>query len=131
MPSNDGELISPLVKQQYETVTGRWPSAYNEVVVVLNQNNEINDLSLFALGLKDEDEIDRIIDAAISGNELAETEPMSWTYEEILNTKNLRVAFPYHFYDKDGDVYVSKKRNTAAIFVPYIRQRFLLRSAAS
>lgn len=109
LPSNDGELISPLVKQQYETVTGRWPSAYNEVVVVLNQNNEINDLSLFALGLKDEDEIDRIIDAAISGNELAETEPMSWTYEEILNTKNLRVAFPYHFYDKDGDVYVSKK----------------------
>ena len=108
LPGNDGDLISPLVDQQYEIVKGRWPSRYNEVVVVLNQNNEINDLSLFALGLKDVDEIDRIIDAAISGNELEDSEPMSWTYDEILNSSNLKVAFPYDFYDRYGDKFVSK-----------------------
>ena len=68
----DGEYVSPLIKGQYDLVTenSRWPTAYNEVVLVVDENNEIDDMTLFALGLKSQEEMDEIIDAAVSGEKI-------------------------------------------------------------
>ena len=51
LPGYDGEMINPIVKKQYDVVAGAWPAAYNEVVLVLDKNNEIPDIALYALGL--------------------------------------------------------------------------------
>ena len=82
----DGEYVSPLIKSQYNLVTenSRWPTAYNEVVLVVDENNEIDDMTLFALGLKSQAEMDEIIDAAVSGEKI-EKQPSKWTFDEILN----------------------------------------------
>ena len=82
----DGEYVSPLIKSQYNLLTenSRWPTAFNEVVLVVDENNEIDDMTLFALGLKSQDEMDEIIDAAISGEKI-EREPSKWSFDEIMN----------------------------------------------
>ena len=78
----DGSLISPVLEKQYEVIDGRWPAAYNEVVLVVDRNNEVDDLTLYALGLKSEAEINAIFDAAMTGESL-QNEKRSWTYEEL------------------------------------------------
>ena len=78
----DGSLISPVLEKQYDVIDGRWPAAYNEIVLVVDKNNELDDLTLYALGLKSEAEINAIFDAALSGATLDNTK-QSWTYEQM------------------------------------------------
>lgn len=82
IPGEDGKLVSPLLEKQYEVVYGSWPTEYNEIVLILDENNELDDLTLYALGLKSEDDMAEIMDAAQNGSELA-ADTKSWTYEEI------------------------------------------------
>ncbi len=82
LPSLEGELINPVVKGQYDVIYGAWPEKYNEVVLVVNENNEIDDMTLYALGLKTEKEIEEAFDAVLKGTEITKTDA-SWTYEEI------------------------------------------------
>ena len=79
----DGSLISPVLEKQYEVIDGgRWPAAYNEIVLVVDKNNEVDDLTLYALGLKTEAEINAIFDAAVTGETL-DSAKQSWTYEQL------------------------------------------------
>ena len=79
----DGSLISPVLEKQYEVIDGgRWPAAYNEIVLVVDKNNEVDDLTLYALGLKTEEEINAIFDAAVTGETL-DSGKQSWTYEQL------------------------------------------------
>ncbi|MBO4500769.1 MAG: ABC transporter ATP-binding protein/permease [Clostridia bacterium] len=72
-----------LLNNQYDILEGgRWPEAANELVLFINKNNEINDLVLYALGVKDSSEISGIIKAAMSGEKI-NTEQVRLTYEEI------------------------------------------------
>ena len=98
----DGEYVSPLIKSQYDLVTenSRWPTAYNEVVLVVDENNEIDDMTLFALGLKSQAEMDEIIDAAISGEKI-EKQPSKWTFDEILD-RNFKVILNSDCYSFDS-----------------------------
>ena len=50
-----------LLNEQYKVLAGRMPSAYNEVVVMVNKDNEISDYSLYCMGLMDSDELDDIM----------------------------------------------------------------------
>ena len=43
-----------LLHSQYDLVAGNWSTNYNEVVLIVNENNEISDYTLYALGLKDQ-----------------------------------------------------------------------------
>lgn len=52
LSGKDGSLISPLLEKQYDVIYGSWPSVYNEIVLVVDENNEIDDMTLYALGLK-------------------------------------------------------------------------------
>lgn len=82
LPGENGQLVSEMVQNQYDLVYGSWPTEYNEVVLVVNENNELDDITLYALGLKPEEEVDAVVDAVINKTEL---EPIEnpWSYEEI------------------------------------------------
>ncbi len=84
LPGDDGALVNPLLEKQYDLVSGSWPSAYNEVVLVLDENNELDDLTLYALGLKSKEDVDAIMNAAMNQAEI-EKDIQSWSYEEICN----------------------------------------------
>ncbi len=82
LSGEDGELVNPMLKEQYDLVYGKWPEKSNEVVLILNERNEINDFVLYALGLKSSDELGELIKAVMEGREL-EANSKSWSYEEI------------------------------------------------
>ena len=70
LPNNNGSLINDLLLEQYDVIHGSWPNSYDEIVIVLDENNEIDDLVLYALGLIPSEEIDELSNAAINGTAL-------------------------------------------------------------
>ena len=64
------QVINNVIYEQYELVDGTWPNEYDEIVLIINEKHEIDELTLFALGLLSQSEIDAIIDAAASGETL-------------------------------------------------------------
>ena len=94
-------LVNDLLKEQYDVIHGSWPTAKNEIVLVLNENNELDDLTLYALGLLSEAEIDAIIDAAVNGTTLPE-DNKKWTYDEICSL-TFKTILPYDRYVEIGD----------------------------
>ena len=84
LPGDNGKPVSPLLEKQYDVIYGSWPNSYNEIVLVVDENNEIDDMTLYALGLKSKDEIDAMAQAAFNKTTLDITE-QKWSYEEICN----------------------------------------------
>ncbi len=95
-------LVNDILYNQYDVIHGKWPEAKNEIVLVLNEKNELDDLTLYALGLLSRSEIDAIIDAAASGKPLPESNNNRWTYEEICNL-SFKTIFPHEKYALSGD----------------------------
>ena len=55
LPGDNGKPINDLLKKQYDVVYGSWPNSYDEIVLVLDENNELDDMTLYALGLEPKD----------------------------------------------------------------------------
>jgi putative ABC transport system permease protein len=85
-----------LLNEQYDVVAGSWPSAYNEVVLVIDENNEIADYTLYSLGFKDPDEVKTIFKNVYAGQSY-EVDDMELTYDEILS-KEFKLVYPTQFY---------------------------------
>jgi putative ABC transport system permease protein len=99
LPGKNGELINEVIKKQYDLVDGAWPTAYNEVILVVDENNELDDMALYALGLKSKEEIRDLMEAAKNQTEL-EYEQKKWTYEEIRNME-FKIILNTSCYTKD------------------------------
>lgn len=115
LPGLNGELVNPLLEKQYDLVYGSWPTEYNEVMIVLDQNNEIDDMTLYALGLIPEEDIDAIAQSAIDKTEL-DYETRSWSYEEICNN-DYRVVLgsDCYTYDESSGLYVDLRDTSAGL----------------
>jgi putative ABC transport system permease protein len=114
LPGDNGQPISDLIENQYDVVYGSWPDSYDEIVLVLDENNELNDLSLYALGLMSKDEVNDIMYAATNGTELENTEIKEWSYEEICNMDFRTVInSDCYSYDEEAGLY-SDLRDTDA-----------------
>lgn len=85
------ELIDneDMLKSQYDVVAGRMPENYNEVVLFIDENNGIMDYTLYTLGLKDSEEIQQMLKAALAGEEVekAKSEKKIYTYDEMMGLK--------------------------------------------
>ena len=84
LPGNDDNPVNSVTEKQYDIIYGRWPSAYNEIVLFVDENNETDDLTLYALGLKSEEEIAALMDAVMNKTTV-DYEIKKWSYEEICN----------------------------------------------
>lgn len=103
---NNQELLS----SQYDVLAGRFPEAYNEVVMIVNEDNEISDYALYALGLKDQDELANLMDKMKNGEEI-ETENTSYSYEEILDL-TFKLVLPTDYYQKSDGIWLDKSGDT-------------------
>ncbi len=100
LPGKDGELINPLLKKQYDLVgNSRWPTQRDEIVLVMDENNEIDDMTLYALGLTSREDIDALAQAAMDKTTV-ELEQKHWSYEDILGME-FRVILGADCYVKD------------------------------
>lgn len=96
-----------LLKSQYDVISGKWPEEYNEVVLIVDENNEISDYTLYALGLLDQDELKEKYEKIEDGKEVTEEEQSVYTYDELLNTK-FKVLLNTDYYEKGGDIWIDK-----------------------
>ncbi|MDM8156018.1 ATP-binding cassette domain-containing protein [Amedibacillus dolichus] len=73
-----------LREEEYELIEGHWPSAYNEVVLAVDENREITDYALYALGLMDPQEVVDSFESLQEGGEVSLSDPTSYTPQELL-----------------------------------------------
>ncbi len=86
-----------LLDSQYEIVSGKWPSAANEVVLIVSENNEITDYALYALGLKSQEELETLFKNMMVPGASFESQMEKYTYEELLNL-SYTLALPADYY---------------------------------
>ncbi len=101
----DGDdLVNDVLKEQYEIIDegGRWPTAANEVVLVVDKNNEISDLALYALGLRTKAEMNAGMAAAANGEKVDLSNRKSWDYETIRKME-FRLILAAECYEKQLD----------------------------
>lgn len=107
-----------LLESQYDVVEGKWPEGDNEAVLVVNSENEIFDLTLYAMGLKDAKELYSMFFTAISSlgdKEYAETidsENVEIQYSDIIG-KQFRLVLPTDLYEYDSEkgIYTDQRNN--------------------
>ncbi len=82
LPGSNGESTNQVTHKQYDLVYGRWPEKYDEILLFVDENNELDDYTLYALGLKTEQEIKDMMTAAMNKQTMQYTDH-HWSYEEI------------------------------------------------
>ncbi len=109
--------VSTVITEQYDLLYGNWPTQKNEIVLIVNQNNELDDLTLYAIGLLSEKEIDAIIDAAASGNTLPD-DNKKWEYSDICGM-TFKTIMPYDRYREIDGVFVDISENESMLQMIY------------
>ena len=95
----NGEPVNGILKEQYDLLCGRWPEKYDEIILFVDEHNELNDLTLYALGLKNKEELETNT-AKVFNNELVEYDDRHWGYDEICNLE-FRTVLPCDYYVLD------------------------------
>ena len=95
--------------QLYEVVSGRMPKKYNEVVLLMDENNRVTDYVLYAIGLKDQKELETMMKDIMEGKEIT-TKVESYSYDEILDLE-FKYLLNTDYYEKVGKTWVNKKED--------------------
>ena len=99
LPGDDG-LISPVLQGQYDVLYGSWPQSYDEVVLIVDENNEVSDMVLYALGLKSSSEMLSAMTGYMSGQQTDTEKLESWSYADVCK-KTFSLILPADFWQKD------------------------------
>ncbi len=121
------DVFTPLVgdtafwEKQFEVLEGRLPTAYNEVIIMVDENNRVSDYMLYSLGLLDESQLTEMIKANLSGNTYTAPEISPYAFSDFTKLEyTLLLNSDYYakndltglWEDRSEDsVYVSQKVN--------------------
>ena len=101
LPDKNGESVSEVLKESYELLYGSWPTAYDEIIFVLDSNNEISSNTLYQLGILPSSEYKEIMKKIENGEEI-KLESKNWSYEDISN-KEFYIIPESDTYIANGD----------------------------
>ena len=99
-----------LRESQYDIVKGSWPKNYNEVVLMVDENNEISDYTLYSLGLMDLDELTSNFQKLLNGEKITKPKNVSYNYDELLNM-TFKLVLNNEYYEKKGNMWVDKSND--------------------
>lgn len=103
IPGVEGNLISPVITDNYEVLYGEWPKEYNEIILTADQNNEIDTSVLYELGILPAEEYEDILDQIDKGEDV-EVESQNISYEKLADqTFYLLPASDYYVEDENGN----------------------------
>ena len=101
-----------MMDTQYTLVYGKFPTAKNEIVLVADVNNEINELILYGLGLRDQSEFTNDIMSSLSGDGMYQSIDAVYSYEDICNIKfKLVLNSDYMVKDKKTGLWKDKRND--------------------
>ncbi len=93
----------------YQVVDGRMPEKYNEIVIMVDENNQITDYVLYAIGLRDQQELKDIYNDLLEGKEV-EAKSSSYTFGEIIGLE-FKVLLNTDYYEKSNGIWTYKKED--------------------
>ena len=100
-----------LIKSTYDIVSGRLPKSKEELVLIVDSFGEISDYALYAIGLKDQQELTEMTGKIMKGEEIEEPKQTSYTYDEIIGTE-FKLVLNTDYYKKQGKVWVDKSADS-------------------
>ena len=108
LPENDA-----LYKDQYDVKAGHWPENEHQCVVVLTKDGRLYDTTLYSLGLKSGEELDKILDAVADDKTVETSDKLeTFDYDDFLGIKlKLVNASDYYVYDNEFSVWKDKSDN--------------------
>ena len=96
-----------LLNSQYEVISVKMPEEYNEMVLIVDENNEIVDYVLYSIGLKDQKEIQETMMNMMTGKDIKEFDQTIYSYEDILDT-NYKLVLNSDYFVKENGVWIDK-----------------------
>ena len=105
-----------LLEDQYDVIAGRWPQAYNELVLVVDDNNEISDYVLYSLGLLDDRELIALMQNAFmqQSQQTDTVEQTRFSFEDILKV-TYKLILSADYYEKQEGVWMDRSDDPAYI----------------
>ncbi|MBQ2947179.1 MAG: ABC transporter ATP-binding protein/permease [Bacilli bacterium] len=107
---NELTTNTKLLNSQYEVIKGKMPEKYDEMVLIVDENNEIVDYVLYAIGIKDQKEIQETMMNMMQGKEIQDFEQTKYSYEDILDT-NYKLVLNSDYYKLENGVWVDKSND--------------------
>lgn len=103
------------LQAQYQTVAGRWPQKYNEMILVLNNETTIADLLVYSLGLRDSNELKKMLSNIMAQKPIEDVgDALEFTYEDLLNLEYKLVdASDTYKYNSKYDIYEDMSQDKA------------------
>ena len=100
-----------LLEVQYDVLAGRFPESYNEVVLIVDENNQVSDYTLYALGIKDSSEIDDMFSNLQAGTEYEKNDIDEYSYDDFVGL-TYKVLLNTDYYEKENGIWVDKSDDT-------------------
>ena len=107
---NELTTNTKLLNSQYEVIKGKLPENHDEIVLIVDKNNEIVDYVLYAIGIKDQKEIQETMMNMMSGKEIQEFKQTKYSYDDILNI-NYKLVLNSDYYKKENGVWIDKSND--------------------
>lgn len=93
-----------LLQSQYDVLAGKWPTKYNEVVLIVDENNEVSDYTLYSLGIKDIKELNESMEKIKNKEKVEAGESESYSYDDLLNYK-FKILLNTDYYKESGNTW--------------------------
>ena len=92
-----------LLETQYEVLEGKMPERWNEVVLVVSEDNRITDFTLYSLGLLDLEELREALQDAMTGGEVnINTATHVYDYQDFLGLSFKLLPSTDYYQEQDG-----------------------------
>ena len=104
-----------LLSSQYEVLSGELPKAWNEVILIVDEQNRITDYTLYALGILDISVLQEAMQQKMNGEDpQIDTETREYSYEDFLGM-TFKVLPVTDYYDEEDGIWVDKSED--AVFM--------------
>ena len=110
------ELAGPSVHRSgsYELLAGHMPQKYDELLLVVGEDDDISDTTLYTLGVRDQSEVQQLFMTLLTGSTV-QTETISYSYDDLLNL-TFTLVLPGNLYQEQGDgIYADISGDEAAM----------------
>ena len=98
----------------YELLAGHMPQKYDELLLVVGEDDDISDTTLYTLGLRDQSEVQQLFMTLLTGSTV-QTETISYSYDDLLNL-TFTLVLPGNLYQEQRDgIYADISGDEAAM----------------
>ena len=103
-----------LLESQYDTVSGRWPESFNEVILIVDENNRVSDYMLYSLGLLSQEELSESFQSILEGKDYELSDIPTYSNEELLGM-TFKLVLNTDLYEKENNLWANRSDDQAFV----------------